>query len=102
MRAAIAREYKEAWTTGDHRGGDADYRSGKTRVLRFLSDFQKMTIDERDIRNIIADTEATNRRLRETIRVRELAATHRLGQMRRLLMLEEQNAWKRKAGFDYI
>ena len=61
-----------------------------------------MTIDERDIRNTIADTQATSWRLHETIRVRELAATHRLGQMRRLLMIEEQKAWKREAGFDYI
>ena len=27
---------------------------------------------------------------------------HRLGQMRRLRMLEEQKAWKREADFDYI
>ena len=38
----------------------------------------------------------------KTIRVRELAATHRIGQMRRLLMLEEQKAWKREVGFDRI
>ena len=44
------------------------------------------------MRNIIAGVEATNRRLRETIRVRELAATHRLGQMCCLRMLEEQKA----------
>ena len=61
-----------------------------------------MSVDERDIRNIIAEVEATSWRLRETIRVMELAATHRLGQMRRLWMLEEQKAWKREAGFDYI
>ena len=41
-------------------------------------------------------------RLRETIRVRELAATHRLGQMRRLLMHEKQKTWKREFGFDRI
>ena len=34
--------------------------------------------------------------------MRELAATHRLERMRRLRMLEEQNAWKREAGFDRI
>ena len=32
-------------------------------------------------------------------RVRELAATHRLEQMQRLRMLENQEAWKREAGF---
>ena len=32
----------------------------------------------------------------------ELAATHRLGRMRRLRMLEDQKAWKREAGFDRI
>ena len=61
-----------------------------------------MTVDEHDFAKMIAEVEATNWRLRETIRVRELAATHRLGQMRRLLMLEEQKAWKREFGFDCI
>ena len=36
------------------------------------------------------------------VSVRELAATHRLGRMRRLRMLEEQKAWKREAGCDRI
>ena len=61
-----------------------------------------MTADERDIANMIAEVEATSWRLRETIRVRELAATHRLGQMRHLLMIEEQKAWKREVGSDRI
>ena len=61
-----------------------------------------MTFFERDIANITAEIEATSWRLRETIRVRELAATLRLGQMGRLLMLEEQKAWKREVGFDRI
>ena len=48
---------------------------------------------ERDVRNVIAEVEAIIRwRLRECIRVRELAATHRLGRMRRLRRLEEQKA----------
>ena len=54
------------------------------------------------MRKIIAEVEATSWRLREFIRVSELAATHRLGQRRRLRMLEEQEAWKREAAFDYI
>ena len=60
------------------------------------------TVDEHDITKMTAEVEATSWRLRETIRVREFAATHRLGQMRRLLMLEEQKAWKREFGFDRI
>ena len=51
---------------------------------------------------MIAEVEETSWRIRETIRVRELAATHRLGQMRRLLMLEEHKTWKREFGFDRI
>ena len=58
------------------------------------------TVDERDITKMIAEVEVTSWRLRETIRVRELAAT--LGQMRRLLMLVEEKAWKRDFGFDRI
>ena len=68
----------------------------------FLSDFEKMVFDESDLRKIVAGVQATSWRLRKTIWVRELAATYRLGQMRRLLMLEEQKAWKREVGFDYI
>ena len=63
-----------------------------------------MPTEESDVRNIIAEIliEVTSWHLRKSIRVRELAATHRLGQMRRLRMLEEQKAWKREAGFDRI
>ena len=67
----------------------------------FLPNFLKMTVKEHDFA-MIEDVEATIWRIRETIRVRELAATHRLGQMRRLLMLEEHNTWKREFGFDRI
>ena len=48
------------------------------------------------------DLEATICRLRETVRVAKLAATHRLGQMRRLLMHEKHKTWKREFGFDCI
>ena len=61
-----------------------------------------MPIEESDVRKIIAEVEATSRRLRECIRVRELASTHRLGRMRRLRMLGQQKAYKREAGFDRI
>ena len=61
-----------------------------------------MPFKERGVSKMIAEVEATNRRLRECIRARELAATHRLERMRRLWMLEEQTAWKRETGFDQI
>ena len=51
---------------------------------------------------MIAEVEATSWRLCECIRVKELAATHRLEQIRRLRMLEKQKAWKRETGFDRI
>ena len=60
-----------------------------------------MTAKEHDFA-MIADVEETIWRIRKTIRVRELAATHRLGQMSRLLMLEEHKTWKRKFGFERI
>ena len=48
---------------------------------------------------IAEEVEAMSWRLREMIRAKELAATHRLGQMRRLLMLEEHKVWKRETFF---
>ena len=53
-----------------------------------------MTVEERGFARMSEDVEAPIWRLRETIRVAELAATHRLGQMRRLLMHEKHKAWK--------
>ena len=61
-----------------------------------------MSTDENDAKKIIAEVQATSWRLRECNRIRELAETHRLEQMRRLRMLEEKKAWKREAGFDHI
>ena len=62
-----------------------------------------MIVDEHVITKIISeDVEVTIWRIRDTIRVRELAATHRLGQMRRLLMHEKHKTWKREFGFDCI
>ena len=57
----------------------ADYRSG-----------EKMPIEEGDVRNIITEVETISWRLRECIRVRELAAMHKLWRMRRLRIFEEQ------------
>ena len=59
-----------------------------------------MSVKEHDITRISEYVEATIWRIRETIRVGELAATHRLGQMRRLLMHEKHKTWKREFGFD--
>ena len=61
-----------------------------------------MPFKERDVRKMIAEVEATNWRRRECIRVREFVGMHRLERMRYLRILEEQEAWKRKAGFDRI
>ena len=81
---------------------DADYRSGK-RETTFFPVFKKKTVDGRDITKMIAEEgKATSWSLRESIRVRELATTHRLGQIRRFLKLEEQKTWKREFGFNRI
>ena len=58
-----------------------------------------MYIQESGVRKIIAEVEATSWRLRDCIRVRKLAATHRLGRIHRLRMFEEKKAWKPEAGF---
>ena len=61
-----------------------------------------MTVEERDFARMSEDLETTIWRLRETVRVAKLAATHCLGQMRRLLMHEKHKVWKREFGFDRI
>ena len=62
-----------------------------------------MIVDEHVIAKRISEgVVATIWRIQGTIRVRELATTHRLGQMRRLLMHEKHKTWKREFGFDRI
>ena len=61
-----------------------------------------MTVKERGFARMPEDVEATIWRLRETIRVAELAATHHLEQMRRLQMHGKHKTWKREFGFDSI
>ena len=61
-----------------------------------------MTVKQRGFAEMSDNVEATIWRLRETIRVAEFAATHRRGQMRRLLMHEEHKTWKREFGFERI
>ena len=51
----------------------------------------KFTVEERDFTKMSENVKATNR-----------AATHRLGQMRRLLMHEKHKVWKREFVFDRI
>ena len=58
-----------------------------------------MPIKECDARNMIAELAATSWNPRECIQVRELAASHRLEQVQRFRMLEEQKTWKREAEF---
>ena len=61
-----------------------------------------MTIEERDVARMSEDLGTTIWRLRETVRVVKLAATHRLEQMRSLLMHERHKVWKREFGYDRI
>ena len=62
-----------------------------------------MTVEEeRNFARMSEDLGTTIWRLRETVRVVKLAATHRLGQMRSLLMHERHKVWKREFGFDRI
>ena len=103
--ATVARELEGIWTTGDrHEDGSLQRTTGQVNAsyTAFSPDFKKMSIQESDVRTIIAEVEPTSWRLRECIRVTELAAMYRPGQMRRSRMLKEQKAWKREADFDYI
>ena len=59
-----------------------------------------MAIEERDVARMSEDLGTTIWRLRETVRVAKLAATHRLEQMRSLLMHERHKVWKREFGYD--
>ena len=61
-----------------------------------------MTFSERDVHKVIAELTAARWRVREIVRVREVASLHRLEQVRRLRMLTEQEVWKREGGFDRI
>ena len=61
-----------------------------------------MTFEERDLARMSEDLGTTIWRLRETVRVAKLAATHRLGQIRSLLMHEKHKVWKREFSFDRI
>ena len=62
----------------------------------------EMTVEERDFARMSEDLGTTIWRLRETVRVAKLVVTHRLGQMRSLLMHEKHKIWKREFGCDRI
>ena len=78
-----------------------DSRSGEREHCASYLIFEHDCQRARFIR-ISEDVRATIWRLQETIRDVELAATHRLGQNRRLLMHEKHKAWMREFGFDRI
>ena len=61
-----------------------------------------MTIEERDFARMSEDLGTKIWRLRESVRVAKLAATHRLGQMRSLLIHERHKVWKREFSYDRI
>ena len=61
-----------------------------------------MTFPEHHVRLIIAEIVATRERVRELIRVRELASSHKLERIRRVRMLEKQAVRKKGSGFDKI
>ena len=61
-----------------------------------------ITVEERDFARMSEDLGATIWRLRETVRVTKLAATHRLGQVRSLLLHERHKVWKREFGYDRL
>ena len=61
-----------------------------------------MPFKERNVHKMVEKVETISWRLRECIRVMELAAAHRLERMSRLRMLEKQKVWKLEAGFDRI
>ena len=61
-----------------------------------------MTFEERDLARMPEDLGTTIWRLRETVRVAKLAATHRRGQIRSLLLHEKHKVWKGEFGFDRI
>ena len=60
------------------------------------------TVEERDFARMSEDLGTTIWRLRETVRVAKLAATHLLGQMRSFLLHERHKVWKREFGYDRL
>ena len=82
--------------------GDSKVKSGERASHSVFYLIFKITLEERDFARMSEDLGTTIWRLRETVRVAKLAATHRLGQMRSLLMHERHKVWKRELGYDRI
>ena len=59
-----------------------------------------MTFTKRDVHAVLADLAAVCERAHKLIRVRKLFTSHKLKQMCRIRMLEEQITWKRENSFD--
>ena len=76
-----------AWIFLEIVGGS---RSGEREHSGFYLIFE-MTVEERDVS-----------RMSENVKATIWAATHRLGQMRLLLMHEKHKVWKREFGYDRI
>ena len=92
---------------GGSRAGSSEGSPGQrayrqTPFFHLLLEKRIFLYREQDAGKMIRQSKATCWRLRECIRVREFASTHKLEQMRRLSMPEKQKAWKGKPGFDQI
>ena len=59
-------------------------------------------VEERNFARMSKYVGTTILRLRETVRVAKLVATHRLGQMRSLLLQERHKVWKGEFGYDRL
>ena len=94
-----SRYHQGTWTAGGSPGQRAQVNKSYFYLFLNKTAFPNR---EHDARYMIKEVKATSWRLGNCILVRELAATHRLGRMRRLRMLEEKKVRKREAGFDNV
>ena len=61
-----------------------------------------MNLPERVAHQMLKELAEISGRVRKLIRARELAASHKLEQMRRVQVLEQRATWMRKTDFDRI
>ena len=59
-------------------------------------------LPERDVHLMLEESTAISGCIHKLIRIRKLAALHKIEQMLRVQMLEQHAAWKRESGFDRI
>ena len=71
--------------------GDSKVKSGERASHSVFYLIFEMTLEERDVS-----------RMSENVKATIWAATHRLGQMRLLLMHEKHKVWKREFGYDRL